>query len=80
MSRIPNFASTCTNTGCFVWWAGGGTGVRSHGTGPDRRCAQTPWSPLSDLSSTPHFWKLLIVKANPGNSARRGTTPRATAA
>ena len=33
-----------------------------------------------DLSSTPHFWKLLIDKANPGNSARRGTTPRATAA
>src|SRR5271165_1183128 len=32
------------------------------------------------LSSTPHFWKLLIGKANPGNSARRGTTPRATAA
>src|SRR5271165_2391356 len=35
---------------------------------------------MPDLSSTPHFWKLLIEKRNPGNSARRGTTPRATAA
>ena len=60
MSRIPNFASTCTNTGCFVWWAGGGTGVRSHGTGPDRRCAQTPWSPLSDQRQNPRPRFLLM--------------------